>query len=232
MIKTSKRKLSILLAVLVLLSLIVPAYAQLGTVDSPPRLRDMEVVLVQIVYFAWGAGGAIFTVILISIGFRYMFQGGDQQAQQELKDKGKRWAIGLVAFFLAYPVVLTFYNVAGIGGTGSECYEGIDTPGFHFFFPTVCTDPLAESTNALGNPCSGGTLPDNKCCSSGAIMPVGVGVQWAATGTVNTFKRDPSSNNCVITDICSYTPGSGCSCTYRYDSSADPASKFVTGCIE
>jgi len=224
------------------------SFAQsLGTADSPPRLRELEALGVQLVYFIWGVTGLIFTTLLIIIGVRYMLSAGDQQKQQALKDKGKNWLYGLILIFISYPIVLTFYNVTGIGGS-SECYQDIKTPGFHFFFPKVCTDPTAESTNALGNSCvTGQNLGSNqKCCygsvlgSSGLIMPVGSGLMYTgikpalsssvSLNQVYTYER-LSDSSCRVKSQCTYKTV-GCKCVYSIDTNLDVTDPkyFTSGC--
>ena len=141
--------------------------------DSPPRLRDLEPLLVQVVYMAWALGGLIFTVILMVIGFRYMTSFGDQQKQQDLKNRGKNWIIGLIIFFIGYPIIVSIYGVIGIGEVNQDCYQDIVTPGFHFFFPEICTDPQASGDKyALGSPSCNAFNDDekqilvnsNRCC--------------------------------------------------------------------
>lgn len=138
------------ITVLFLLSFVVLTSADdgsgLGDLSSPPRLRDLEPLLVQVVYIVWAFGGFIFTFLLMVIGFQYMISMGDQQKQQELKSRGKNWIIGLIVFFIGYPIIVTVYSVIGIGETNTECYKDIKTPGFHFFFPEVCTDPEASGS--------------------------------------------------------------------------------------
>lgn len=246
--KLIKRQIKYFSVLWIFLLTIGVSYAQsLGTADSPPRLRELEALGVQLVYFVWGVTGLIFTVLLMIIGGRYMLSAGDQQKQQALKDKGKNWLFGLILIIIAYPIVLTFYNVTGIGGT-SACYQDIKTPGFHFFFPTICTDPSAESAHALGNSCTTGQdLGSNqKCCfgsvfsTPGLIMPVGYGVRYtgikpllASTVVANqvyTYERQ-SDNSCRIKSTCTYnTPG--CTCTYSIDTNLDVTDSkyFNSGC--
>ncbi|MBN1332114.1 hypothetical protein JW978_04565 [Candidatus Dojkabacteria bacterium] len=117
----------------------------LGTLDEPARLRDIEPIVVQMIYVVWGVGTLGLTLILMKIGFDYMTSMGDAQKQQEIRAKGSKWLISVLIFYLAYPIILTFYQVTGIGEANEECYKDILTPGFHFFFADVCTDPQAGS---------------------------------------------------------------------------------------
>ena len=147
--------------------------AQLGTIDEPPRLRDLQPMLVEMIYLIWALGGLFFTVLLMWIGFQYMTSAGDPQKKEELKKKGKNWLIGLIIFFLGYPIVSTIYDVIGIGSANPECYEQVDTPGFHFFFPDVCTDAMSGMYET-GMSCNDGEysvdtlISEGFCCLSNA----------------------------------------------------------------
>jgi hypothetical protein len=234
------KRIKLLFFFYLFLSFISRVSAQtLGTDDSPPRLRDLEGLAVQMLYFAWGLAGLIFTVLLIIIGARYMTSAGDQQKQQALKEKGKNWVLGLILFFLAYPIVLTFYSVTGIGQTGSSCYKDITTPGFHFFFPSVCTDPNAEGSNSYGSACEAGENlgSDQKCCyisSVKIIMPVNAGIKILPNGGVYTFTKNAGDSTCVMDVAARCIVGNpGCSCSYTYDphpASGNDSDKLKSEC--
>lgn len=196
----------------------------LGDLSSPPRLRSLEPILVQIVYMIWAFGGLIFTVLLMVIGFQYMISMGDPQKQEELKSRGKNWIIGLIIFFIGYPIILTVYNVIGIGDTNSECYEDIKTPGFHFFFPSICTDPEAGSTKyAIGSECGSGTdvsmdeLASSRCCdtTNEIILPSNVVIQRykEGAGVIDKFEVTKQSSGECTRSTCS---GSTCSSEPSY----------------
>jgi len=203
----------------------------LGTLDEPARLRDIEPVVVQMIYVVWGVGTLALTLILMKIGFDYMTSMGDAQKQQDVRARGSKWLISLLFFFLAYPMILTFYQVAGIGGSSSSCYEDIKTPGFKFFFPTVCTDPQASSDKYdIGADCSGfgqeefNTIGSSSCCRpSGLILPVNVFIAEKAGGSITTaYKYSNVDGRCNRIDNCSVIPGPN-QCTnlnfeYVYDS--------------
>ncbi len=198
-----------------LLTVVVAAQG-LGTADEPPRLRDLEPLLVQLIYMIWALGGLLFTVLLIFIGVQYMASGGDPQKKEELKKKGRNWLIGLVLFFVGYPIVATIYDVLEVGVTNPECYQQVKTPGFHFFFPDVCTDPQKASTkydiNASCNPATGGVEPSelaaNKCCfNTGAVTIVYPIDKWIGNtpGTLFRYERN-ARGYCASTssaDMCS-----------------------------
>lgn len=143
-------KKKIVFVILLLSYSVSSVSAQLGTMNEPPRLRDLQPMLVEMIYLIWALGGLFFTVLLMWIGFQYMTSAGDPQKKEELKKKGKNWLIGLVVFFLGYPIVSLIYDVIGIGSANPDCYEQVSTPGFHFFFPDVCTDPTDGTRTSIG----------------------------------------------------------------------------------
>ncbi len=138
----------IIIFLLIAFLLVGSVFAQFGSGDEPARLRDLEPLLVQLIYVIWALGGIIFTAALMFIGFLYMTSAGDPQKQEALKKRATNWLFGLILFFAGYPLVLTAYNVLDIGQSNPDCYKSVSTPGFHFFFPDVCTDPL-EGTEFL-----------------------------------------------------------------------------------
>ncbi len=171
-----KKIISIILFLTLTLSFV--SAQSLGTSESPPRLYQLEGLLVQLVYVIWGLSGLIFAFLLGFLGFQYMTAGGDAQKEEEIKKKGKNWFLGLLLILASYPLVLTIYKVLNIGQANSDCYEDISTPGFHFFFPTVCTDPQATTGKYdLGSHVNCDTLDssylgDDKYCSNGVILPM------------------------------------------------------------
>ncbi|MBD3280561.1 hypothetical protein GF389_03495 [Candidatus Dojkabacteria bacterium] len=204
------KKIFILISVF--FAIISNASAQFDTGADPARLRDVEPIVVQLIYVIWGVGTLALTVLLMKIGFEYMTSFGDAQKQQEVREKGSKWLISLLVFFLAYPIILTFYNIAGIGGSDSNCYQDINTPGFRFFFPTVCTDPQASSDKyGIGADCSNftpqelGLINGSRCClSGGVIVPTDtfIGSKSGSSGISRIFKYSNSSGNCSSVDSC------------------------------
>jgi len=108
-------------------------------IARPPKLQQLEVWFVKILYMAWGLSGIAFTLILLYIGFLYMTSRGNDKMMADVKTKLRNWFIGLVLVFLSYPVLNTFFRVIGINE--DACYYDITQtmPGFKFFFPTVCS---------------------------------------------------------------------------------------------
>lgn len=148
----------------ILVCFVVDTYAA----DGPFKLRDLEPLLVQVVYFVWAFCGIFFGALLVWIGIQYMMTLTDTQKKQELADRGKRWLISLLIVGFCYPAIAGIYDFFGIGKTNPECYEDIATPGFHFFFPNVCTDPSAGGEHGIGAVADKGvivkdTLPSDRC---------------------------------------------------------------------
>jgi len=200
----------VLSVIIICFSIIVGAtdvFAQnLGSMDEPPRLRDLEPLLVQMVYLIWALGGIIFTILLMWIGFQYMTSAGDPQKKEELKKKGRNWLIGLVIFFVGYPIVATIYDVLGIGSSNLDCYEQISTPGFHFFFPDICTEPMLGSF-AVNSSCDASTatdLPSIRCCHNSIVAPVGENIKVNQNMMIR-FDRgaDGQCTSCAIAVACS-----------------------------
>jgi len=181
----------------------------LGTATEPARLRDLEPIVVQLIYVVWGLGSLLLTIILAYIGFLYMTSLGDGQKKEEAKERGGKWLISVLIFYLAYPVLLTIYNVAGVGES-NDCYADISTPGFHFFFPDVCTDPQAGSlkydsmedcTNFSPDELSLLAQRRNCCLSIGAAnitIPAGVGIESGQ----NVFTYDAGKGICTGVTSC------------------------------
>ena len=214
----------------------------LGTLDSPPRLANLEGLFVQLVYIIWGVSGLIFAVLLAFLGFQYMTSGGDAQKEEEIKKKGKNWLIGLVLVFLSYPIVLSIYKMIGIGNANSECYKSISTPGFHFFFPTVCTDPQGASTKYevggdIGecNNIDPAYLDENMYCDNGIILPLNENIYSTTDNSIfKCIERDADYScktpNIVENNVCTSNDILGVQCatelmslppedkpTYRWD---------------
>lgn len=184
----------------------------LGTLDQPPRLRDLEPVLVQVIYVIWALTGIIFALILMFIGFQYMTSLGDQQKQQELMQRGRNWLIGLFLVFLGYPLVVTIYGVIGVGENNPDCYQQVSTPGFHFFFPDVCTDPQANSNKyAIASSCKNFTQEEtvllqsqNKICHPfyGVVMEEGKTYEVVDLGTDGCVKIENMASINLDPDQC------------------------------
>ncbi len=126
-----------------------PNGAVRDAIASPPKLQQLEVWFVKILYMAWGLSGVVFTFILIYIGFLYMTSKGNDKMMADVKTKLRNWFIGLVLIFLSYPVLNTFFRAIGINE--DACYYDVTQtmPGFKFFFPTVCDTSGATSSERM-----------------------------------------------------------------------------------
>ena len=206
----------------------------LGTSTEPPRLRDLEPIVVQLIYVVWGLGTFLLTLVLMLRGVQYMLSMGAPEKQQEIRQSSTNWLYSLLVFFLAYPVILGVYNVTGIGGSSSSCYEDISTPGFRFFFPTVCTDPQAGSDKySVGASCDGFgndelAIVDDRgyCCrnfvSSNIVIPVGEWIKLAGNPTIAQKYSPSSTAQCAGSPSTCTIGDPDCDPTYeiRYDSGA------------
>lgn len=138
-------------------------------IASPPKLQQLEVWFVKILYMAWGLSGIVFTFILLYIGFLYMTSRGNDKMMADVKTKLRNWFVGLVLVFLSYPVLNTFFKVIGINE--DACYYDITQtmPGFKFFFPTVCYSNTTADPDCLSACLSTGrsfSACDTQCSSS------------------------------------------------------------------
>lgn len=208
------------------------SYAQFGDLTEPPRLRDVEPLLVQMVYLIWALGGLLFTAVLMYIGFRYMTSGGDPQKKEEMKKRATNWIIGLLIFFGGYPVIITVYDVLGIGDTNSDCYEQISTPGFHFFFPEVCTDAQAGGSKYdVDVDCSTYDVQEmqqlvsrgNCCYNTGTTAysaPTGEYICSASGVTIISLQAN-ANGFCQQSENRSYSGSQDCSSVYNYQFTVD-----------
>lgn len=125
-------------------------------VPRPPTLRQLEYWFVKIVYLAWAAAGIIFTGILMWIGWLYMTSFRNEFLMADVIKRARSWVLGLAIVFLAYPILNTFFNVLGL--RQSECFEGINLPGFQFFFSNACridqlsVDQCKQNCQVLSDP--------------------------------------------------------------------------------
>lgn len=106
---------------------------------QPPTLQQFEFLAAQILYIAWGLGGFLWLGYFIYIASKYM--RGNPQEIEDAKKRFGLWLGGIVLYYLSYVVIAQImgFLIGGQGGN-SDCFNQFDgTPGFTFFFPTVCT---------------------------------------------------------------------------------------------
>jgi hypothetical protein len=136
-----------------------------------PRLRDLQDLVVKIVYYVWALGLPVFTIIAMYIGYQYMISGADTQKQQKLAKAGISIVVGIIVFFATYPIADFFMKL--VVTNPSDCYANLDTPGFTFFFPEVCTYQSVENPadDGVGGCCDSSALAgsDDGCFLAGGI---------------------------------------------------------------
>ncbi|KXK26783.1 MAG: hypothetical protein TR69_WS6001000804 [candidate division WS6 bacterium OLB20] len=104
---------------------------------EPPTIRELQYLVTRVIYAAWAFGGIVFMVLLVVIGGIYLTSAGDQSKVEIAKKRAGQWVIGLLLYFLAYPISATLMQ--GLIAEDASCYENLRDPGFTFFFPQVCT---------------------------------------------------------------------------------------------
>ena len=157
---------------------------------QPARLREVQDVIVRLIYIAWALGIPLFGISAAVVGYQYMFAGSSEQKQQELRKRVGYIIVGVIIFLATYPVA---NFMMGLFVTSqSDCYAHIDTPGFTFFFPNVCSGEVY-----------------GKCCTSDTDCP---GAENVDVGIFVRFIRQDQCN--VVStpvSICS----SGISCEVK-----------------
>jgi hypothetical protein len=146
---------------------------------EPPRLQELEVIAVRLLYAAWACGGIIFMVLLVLIGYTYMTSAGDQGKVESARKRGTQWIIGFLLFFFSQPIVATLMK--GLISGNTTCFKDLTDPGFTFFFTSVCTQGDQANTNPSGTPgaSTAPSIPGPTVGPSGVItgmQPAGDGV--------------------------------------------------------
>ncbi len=133
-------------------------YCQDGSraVFKPPKLQQLEIWFVRVVYALWALIGSLSFLYLVLLGYRYMITRGDVTKITEIRQKIIYYIIGFALVFLAVPILSTVFRVMGIN-KDVDCYD-VSMPGFQFFFTDLCTasaDEVAEKCSvAPGTACS------------------------------------------------------------------------------
>jgi hypothetical protein len=112
---------------------------------KPPKLQQLEIWFVRIIYIVWSLVGTLSFLFLIVLGYRYTISRGDVTKITEIRQKILYYIIGLALVFLAVPILTTVFRVMGIN-RDVECYN-VNMPGFQFFFADLCTDPNGSVTD-------------------------------------------------------------------------------------
>ncbi|MDQ6986090.1 MAG: pilin [Candidatus Dojkabacteria bacterium] len=168
----------------------------------PPKLQQIEIWFVRIVYIIWGGVAALSFFFLVILGYQYMLTRGDVTKITQIRQRIIYYILGVVLVFLAVPILTTIFRLFGINQQVS-CYNEVNMPGFQFFFANLCTDPkgiLANSCESLGNsfseslellgvPCqtNGESL---NCNSQVRIFGIPLNIQYAVTCSENFWQLD------------------------------------------
>ncbi len=148
------------------------------SVLRPPKLQQLEIWFVRIVYLIWALVGTLSFFFLFVLGYRYMISRGDVTKITEIRQKIIYYILGFGLVFLAVPILTTFFNLLGIN-SNVACYN-VQMPAFQFFFANLCTvssdntslQNACRSQTLDGVPCSGSDYPRSVSCQSGSSVRV------------------------------------------------------------
>jgi hypothetical protein len=122
----------------------------------PPKLQQLEIWFVRILYVIWAFIGGLSFFYLVLLGYRYMISRGDVTKITEIRQKILYYFIGFILVFLAVPILTTVFRLIGINNN-VNCYN-VEMPAFQFFFADLCTSPIG-----IDDPCT--IVPGNACSS-------------------------------------------------------------------
>ena len=143
---------------------------------QPPTLHLVEIWAIKALYIAWAVGGIIFLVGLVSIGFRWLTSGGDQQKLEELKKQATYWAISIPIFFGGVPAISFVLQVFPINQEAT-CLQDTSLPGFQIIFPNVCRPgTIGSDDDGIGG-----------CCDDESDCPAPTGPRGYTCDVVNTL---------------------------------------------
>jgi len=148
-----------------------PTICDLNSVSpecNPPRLKDFQTYLANLLAVMWGAGGVIFIALLIKIGFDYMTGAGKPEKEQEAKDRIGKWFLGLILLYFSRMFVATIMSSL-IDAAPGQCYDKLDQPVIQFFFADVCTEGESINTNLVA---PGGYCNKSSRCQSNVCDPI------------------------------------------------------------
>ncbi len=134
----------------------------------PPRLQQIEVWFVRIIYVVWALVGAYSFYLLVVLGYQVMISRGDPTSLPKIRQRIINYMIGFALVFLAIPILDTFFRLLGINKTVS-CYD-VQMPGFQFFFTTLCsgTDPCSFTAAQLADGIVCPIRNERRACDTGA----------------------------------------------------------------
>lgn len=168
---------------------------------KPNSLKDLQPLVVRIIYVVWLASGSVFVIGFMYIGYMYMTSFDDVNKQVEMRQKSIYLVIGIILLFASQPFATVLMKT--VITSSNDCFDGIgDTPGFTFFFDDVCTSDSAilAIDDGIGGCCvPGEALNDAKGC-------FGAGLIRNTAGRIQTV----SSESCSVSNAACE---SGNSCT-------------------
>lgn len=185
----------------------------------PPKLHQLEVWFVRVVYVVWGLIGSLAFVYLLVLAYKYTISRGDVTKITEIRQKIIYYFIGLILVFLAVPILTTIFRVMGIDNS-VKCYDVFqeETLGFQFFFSDLCTDP----DGTIGtNPCQavGEFYQDRISSGQNFIQAILGGIRDVGTvACANNGDRGqcPLGGGCMIStcvnNVWTLRAGSGADC--------------------
>jgi len=179
----------------------------------PPKLQNVQFLVVKIVYAIWAFMAGISFVFLIGVGYDYLIRGGTSDTElTKLRKRISNYIIGFVLVFLSLPILTTVFNVLGVN-TKVACFN-VAMPGFQFFFSNLCTDPNGSITK---NPCVNTTSAEGFACggSKGEVYACNFTkiLNLALVGSkCYTCESDPNNSSYITwhsTPVCNVPPGGG-----------------------
>lgn len=144
---------------------------------KPPKLQQLEVWFVRIVYAIWALVASLSFLLLVYLGYQYLISQGDVTKITVIRKRIVNYIIGFALVFLAVPILTTTFRLMGINEE-VDCYDEINMPAFQFFFRDLCT---ATSGSVAAN-CSSFGINAGDACLSGSP-----GVVCNNGGTVTSY---------------------------------------------
>ncbi|MCS7317717.1 MAG: pilin, partial [Candidatus Dojkabacteria bacterium] len=118
-------------------------YCKDGTraIIRPPTIQQFEILFKRIVYVIWAIVASLSFVMLVYLGYKYMIARDTSDRELvKLRKAILNYIFGFSLVFLSVPILTTLFKLLNLN-TNISCYD-IAMPGFQFFFPELCTDPI------------------------------------------------------------------------------------------
>lgn len=152
---------------------------------KPPKLQQLEVWFIRIIYAIWALVASLSFLFLVKLGFDYMISRGDVTQITAIRKRIINYAIGVALVFLSIPILTTIFNLLSINDD-VNCYDEIAMPGFQFFFTNTCT---ASSSLVVAN-CGNGFATSRACTNENEVIDcpsiTGAGLIWECIGSTWT----------------------------------------------